>query len=522
MVNMDKNQNALWERVLAYRFDNEGSAFPYSAKVAKENGWSQAYTYRVIEEYRRFAFLAVAAGHPVSPPEAVDQAWHIHILYTREYNDVFCAQVLGQHLHHGPSIGGRFEDEKFQDWYSQTLMSYKTMFGEEPPKDIWPSAEQRAKQTHHFQRVDKQRSWIIPKPFFVTRSREAEETNETLNRMHDLRTSFWRGGGLGCVLASLTPLLIVGCAAQNGAVNPLDYDGPSFLQFYIGAFVLGTVAAAVVRHYLRPPGPDSGALRHLEPAEVAFLNGGSGLVLHSALASLMSRNLVTMSSRKIVKTAEAEPSDLSPVERAVLRSTGQVGVWAKDVGAQIDPEVQAVKVRLQTEGLVMEDEAASRNLLATWLVALVAPLTGIAKLAVGVNRDKPVGILIAMLVVSAVVLLVAFTRRGWRSRKGDQALDNLKASLAGYSSVGQHANANPSDYAMAVAIFGIPALAGTAMYDDMRPIRQNAAGTGSSGCGTACGSSCSSSSSSDSGGGGGDGGGGCGGGGCGGCGGGGD
>jgi len=521
---MDKNQNALWERVLAYRFDNEGSAFPYSAKVAKENGWSQAFTYRVIEEYRRFAFLAVAAGHPVSPPEAVDQAWHIHILYTREYNDVFCAQVLGQHLHHGPSIGGRVEDEKFQDWYSQTLMSYKTLFGEEPPKDIWPSAEQRAKHKHHFQRVDKQSFWFVPKPSFLTKSRAGDAAKEAYVRAEDsLRYGVLptTAGSLGCALAALAPLLIVGCAAQNGAVNPLDYDGPSFLPFYIGAFVLGTAAAAVVRHYLRPPGPDSGGLRHLEPAEVAFLNGGSGLVLHSALASLISRNLVTMATRKIVKTAEPEPSDLSPVEKAVLRSTGLVGVWAKDVGAQIDPEVQAVKVRLQIEGLVMEDEAANRNMLATWLVALVAPLTGAAKLAVGLSREKPVGILVAMLVVSAIVLLVAFTRRGWRSRKGDQALDSLRSSQAGYSSVGQHANANPTDYAMAVALFGIPALAGTAMYDDMRPIRQYANGTGSSGCGTSCGSSCSSSSSGgDSGGGGG----GCGGGGggCGGCGGGGD
>ncbi|MBS1709637.1 MAG: TIGR04222 domain-containing membrane protein [Armatimonadetes bacterium] len=492
-----------WEAVRGYVFDDPQSSFPYSAKVAKENGWSRGYALRVIEEYRRFAFLAVAAGHSVSPSEAVDQAWHIHILYTREYNDGFCAGVLGQHLHHGPSRGGRKEDERYQDWYGKTLASYRAFFDEEPPADIWPTSDERAASRHKFQRVDKESYWLVPKPgAWLART------------FHDKGALRRAAVGVGLSALAVTPLVIWGCAAQNGAVNPLDYDGPSFLGFYLVSFLVGTVAAAVVRHLYRPPAPDISGTRKLDAAEVAYLNGGPGLMLHSALASLVRGNLVTIDQRAVNRTAEPEPAGLTPIEQQILRSTATSGVWAKTLGDIVKPHTDAVRARLQADGLVMEDEAAYRNLLATWLVALAVPLLGLAKLFVGLSRERPVGILIALLVVSVVILLVAFTRKKLRSRKGDSVLDSLRTSQSGFNKISSHMDANPTDYAMAVALFGIPALAGTAMYDQMRPIRQPGGDNSYGNSGTSCGSSCSSSPGGGDGGGGGDG---CGGGGCGGC-----
>ncbi|MFN7895442.1 MAG: hypothetical protein ACK535_03795 [Cyanobacteriota bacterium] len=37
-----------------------------------------------------FLFLAVEAGHPVSPSRPVDLAWHQHLLDTRRYWQEFC------------------------------------------------------------------------------------------------------------------------------------------------------------------------------------------------------------------------------------------------------------------------------------------------------------------------------------------------------------------------------------------------------------------------------------------------
>lgn len=78
----------------------------------KENGWSHRYAQRVMEEYKRFTFLAVVAGHPVSPSDPVDQVWHLHLSYTRSYWQDFCPNILQTPLHHEPSRGGRSEQLK--------------------------------------------------------------------------------------------------------------------------------------------------------------------------------------------------------------------------------------------------------------------------------------------------------------------------------------------------------------------------------------------------------------------------
>jgi len=56
---------------------------PFEARLARENGWCRAYTQRVIVEYKRFVYLAMTAGHVVTPSEEVDHAWHMHLTYTR-------------------------------------------------------------------------------------------------------------------------------------------------------------------------------------------------------------------------------------------------------------------------------------------------------------------------------------------------------------------------------------------------------------------------------------------------------
>lgn len=101
------------ERVLAFSPDESGSPFPFSERLAPENRWNPAFARRVIEEYEKFAFLAVAAGHPVVPSDAVDQAWHLHLTCTRSYWEDFCPKVLGRPLHHHPARGGAVERAKF-------------------------------------------------------------------------------------------------------------------------------------------------------------------------------------------------------------------------------------------------------------------------------------------------------------------------------------------------------------------------------------------------------------------------
>ena len=89
----------------------------------------------VIEEYKKFLYLMAVSDHPVTPSIEVDQVWHLHLIYTCQYWNDF-AKHMPFEPHHGPTKGGSQESEKFTEWYSKTLESYKNVFGMNPPVNI--------------------------------------------------------------------------------------------------------------------------------------------------------------------------------------------------------------------------------------------------------------------------------------------------------------------------------------------------------------------------------------------------
>lgn len=155
---MNASDRALYDRIVGFELDEAGSSFCFSKRLARENNWSHGFAQRVIDEYKRFVFLAMRAGHPVTPSDEVDQAWHLHLTYTRSYWDGLCRGVLGRPLHHDPTKGGSDEDAKYHDWYERTLASYRRMFGEEPPADVWPSVSKRFGRDVDFVRVNRNRA----------------------------------------------------------------------------------------------------------------------------------------------------------------------------------------------------------------------------------------------------------------------------------------------------------------------------------------------------------------------------
>ena len=154
----------LYHKLQAFALDDPASALSFSARLRRENGWSPLYTRCVLCEYRRFLFLATVAGHPVTPPDAVDVAWHLHMVYTRSYWDDLCGETLGKPLHHAPTRGGTGEGAKFADWYTKTRESYRTWFESEPPADIWLAPDTRFQPAKtRFVRVNTAENWVIPK-----------------------------------------------------------------------------------------------------------------------------------------------------------------------------------------------------------------------------------------------------------------------------------------------------------------------------------------------------------------------
>ena len=159
---LSAEHHALLERLLAFSFDDGVVALPFAVRLARENGWSRRYAERVLVEYRRFMFLLATAGHPVTPSDQVDQAWHLHLIYTQSYWNRFCADVLRQRADHGPTEGGQQEAAKFHCWYAWTLKSYRRVFGA-PPEDIWPGVATRFGEDVRHVRVNVVRNCIIPR-----------------------------------------------------------------------------------------------------------------------------------------------------------------------------------------------------------------------------------------------------------------------------------------------------------------------------------------------------------------------
>lgn len=152
----------LYQAIQSFDIDGGPVPYPFVKKLAKENGWSASRAQQVLAEYRRFVYLAMVCDHPVSPSDAVDQAWHLHMLYTESYWSRMTAEILPRPLHHGPSKGGAKETKKFDDWYARTVDSYRREFGAEPPTTVWPPVGKQFAETHHFQRVNRKENLVIP------------------------------------------------------------------------------------------------------------------------------------------------------------------------------------------------------------------------------------------------------------------------------------------------------------------------------------------------------------------------
>ncbi|MBZ9715817.1 glycine-rich domain-containing protein [Deinococcus multiflagellatus] len=72
------------------------------ARLTCAHGWTPAFLAGVEREYRRFVYLATL-GQAVTPSQTVDEVWHAHILFTRNYAAL--RLVLPAHFHHEPGTG---------------------------------------------------------------------------------------------------------------------------------------------------------------------------------------------------------------------------------------------------------------------------------------------------------------------------------------------------------------------------------------------------------------------------------
>jgi uncharacterized protein (TIGR04222 family) len=477
---MNTNQGELYHSIEAFSLDEADAALPFSKRLARDNGWNANYTQRVIAEYKKFAFLAVVAGHPVTPSDQVDQVWHLHLVYTRSYWEEFCPNVLGMPLHHGPTLGGDSEHHKFNDWYNKTLASYEHFFGQKPPEDIWPPAWIRFGRDLHFRRVNTQQNWILSKADL----RQIRRDLEQLPRQQLTIAS----------LLFVIALTITACQPSILASlpNPLDFKGSDFLAFYILVTIVAVSLTVFLRQYLRQlSGNSSQALPDLSVYEVAYLTEGKLRAVETAIANLTDRGYLTpQPATRTLQLAIDLPPDSNPLEKAVVQAVSSNGSVAQ-VKQLAASGTNYISDRLQNLGLLLNK---SQTKIAQWCVLPIglALILGISKIFVGISRGKPVGYLVVLCIVTAIIGCGFLLVEPLRSSYGERVLKQLRSTIN---------PRNTDRLALAFALFGYSVLTDSSLAD----LKQVLTPSSSSGDG------------GGDGGGGGCGGGGCGGGGCGGC-----
>ncbi|MEM7167986.1 MAG: hypothetical protein AAF581_21210 [Planctomycetota bacterium] len=206
---LDSEGRKLMDRLDELSLGPAEAGLSFEKRLARENdGWSEQFATRVCREYRRFVLLCHLSGRPLTPSDAVDQAWHLHLCYSRSYWHRMCRDVLGVPLHHEPTRGGSSEASKFVDWYEATREAYEITFGEKAPTDIWPHAEARFANAAAFRRVDTSACWMIS------------------------RATVRRGTAIGIVFCAILGVL-AGCASDVAAGALLVLGVPLILAIMI-------------------------------------------------------------------------------------------------------------------------------------------------------------------------------------------------------------------------------------------------------------------------------------------------
>ncbi len=146
----------------------------FTNRLARDKDWTLPFARAAILEYRRFCFLSVACAEPATPSEDLDEVWHQHLTYSRDYWNVWCAQVLGKPLHHEPTAGAPAEQSRLHRQYASTLARYECFFGPSP-EIYWPATHRRFGRRPRFRTYDTARSISLPRPVELLRRLKGAE-----------------------------------------------------------------------------------------------------------------------------------------------------------------------------------------------------------------------------------------------------------------------------------------------------------------------------------------------------------
>lgn len=134
----------LWSRIRDYDLPHRvewdaGASRPRRCRTFADNlrklgDWTDESAARLVMEYRRFLYLKALDDELLTPPQCIDDAWHLHMAPDLDFDDRFCTQI-GRKITHQTGL----TEEARSAAYERALARYVAEFHVEPPPDIWPS-----------------------------------------------------------------------------------------------------------------------------------------------------------------------------------------------------------------------------------------------------------------------------------------------------------------------------------------------------------------------------------------------
>lgn len=103
-------------------------------KIEDELGLNSEQAVFLQEDMLKFLFLCGTknkggADCKFSPPKKIDEAWHLFILHTKDYEN-FCNEYFGFFIHHKPFTRAEREENKNKGLLDKTITAAKKLFGD--------------------------------------------------------------------------------------------------------------------------------------------------------------------------------------------------------------------------------------------------------------------------------------------------------------------------------------------------------------------------------------------------------
>lgn len=203
------------------------------------------------------------------------------------------------------------------------------------------------------------------------------------------------------------------------SLGPFDLNGSQFLQLYLMLSVACVLFSLIIPALMRPAGRER---RVDDNDQLALLSGGPTRLAEAAIARMMRTGAASINHRTII-APRAREAATRPID-AALYDVLPAGWSAVQRGAKA--HYGQIMARLTADGLMMDNETKGRIRVFQTLPLILLFLFGSTKLMIGVERDKPVGFLAILLIVTLVVGVVRWFVIDTRTEAGKRAVADMR------------------------------------------------------------------------------------------------